>query len=498
MSADSLPDEIIQRFRQLAVERLTRAESIWFALLQDTSNDGDAAELLRLVHTLKGDALVVGFTDVDLVCHKLEDLLTVASDMAYAVPDDLDLLVTMSFHFIGLLTRKRAGTAVAGIDLDGFVREVDQAVLAARAVERSPHAAPEGSPGKALDDRSSDRGARLARAATIAFLEHLGASGASRQRLHELWQMLQQEVARASSAVLGHIVERHIEAANHLCEQLGKLVDIDVDTHGLSVTERVADALDIGLLHCIRNAVDHGIESPDERLAAAKPLRGAIRITAELEGDVVEIVVEDDGRGFDHEAIALRASETGLVDEALELVFQPGFSTAKKASRVSGRGVGLDAVRSALRKVGGEVTARDRPGGGARIVMRVPARMQHMQLHVFEARPGLRLAIPAQWTVTADVEPRVPVVDPLAALGVVERATSPAEHVVMLRQGALHACYTAATSPRLATAHRICPTAATDPMEVVTVQSHEVLVLRPDQLPGAARACALHSDERSI
>jgi hypothetical protein len=262
----------------------------------------------------------------------------------------------------------------------------------------------------------------------------------------------------------------------------------------LCVTERVADALDIGLLHCIRNAVDHGIEPPDERLAAGKPLRGAIRITAELEGDIVEIAVEDDGRGFDHEAIARRASETGLVDEALELVFHPGLSTARKASRLSGRGVGLDAVRSAIRKVGGDVMARDRPGGGARIVMRVPALMQHMQLHVFEARPGLGLAVPAQWTVTTDVEPRVPVVDPLAALGVVERATNPAEHAVMLRRGPLHACYAAVTLPRLASAHRICPTAATDPMEVVMVQGHEVLVLRPDQLPGAARASASRSD----
>ncbi len=506
MSAEALPDEIIQRFRQVVAERLARAESIWFALLQGTGHEADAAELLRLVHTLKGDAGIVGFEDVHLVCHKLEDLLAVASDVAYAVPDDLDLLVTMSFHFIGLLTRRGARTPVAGIDLDGFVQEVDQAVRATRALERATHTGTRGASVGPFDS-SLDQESRLARAATIAFLEHLGASGASRQRLHQLWKLLRQEVAQSSSMLLSRLVERHVVAAYELCEQLGKLVDIGEDTRGLCVTRRVADALDVGLLHCIRNAVDHGLELPNQRLAAGKPPRGAIRVTATMDGAVVEIAVEDDGRGFDHVAIVERAFEAGIVDETTrerassvevqELLFRPGFSTAGRTSGVSGRGVGLDAVRAALGKVGGEVSAHARAGGGARIVMRGPALVHHMQVHVFDARPGIWLAIPATWAVTARPEPGPGVVDPLEALGIAERAVTPCKHVLMLRRGLLHAQYAAASLPRLVTAQRICPTIATDPMEVVMVQGHEVLVLRPDQLSGAAAADARRPVERA-
>lgn len=520
MSPEGLPEEILQRFRQLVAERLVRAESIWFTLRQGTGIEADAAELLRLVHTLKGDARVVGFADVDLVCHKLEDLLAVAQDVAYAIPEDLDLVVTMAFHFIGLLTRKRGSTPVAGIDLDGFVQEVDQAVLAARTLGRlagTSHAGSTSSPADPVLDPTLDQESRLARAATLAFLEQLGASGASRVRLHQLWSLLRQEVAQSSSTVLDRILQRHLVAAHELGTQLGKLVDIEVDTRGLCLPRRVADALDVGLLHCIRNAVDHGLARPDERTAAGKPPRGSIRITAVTEDGMVEVAVADDGRGLDHEAIAQRARETGLLDasaradgsafDAQELVFRPGFSTAPTPGRVSGRGVGLDAVRSALRAVGGEVSARPRPGGGAVFVMRVPARTHHMDVHVFEARAGVLLAIPATWEVTLLAEPLGSepvgsglvglVVDPLEALGIVERAARPAPHVLRVQRGGAQVCYAAASRPSLATAERICPTTSSDPMEVVLVQGRELLVLRPDQLLGAGRASAPSAAERA-
>lgn len=505
-TVEGLPDEFVQRFRQLVAERLTRAESLWFSLLQGTGHDAEAAELLRLVHTLKGDAGVIGLTDVHLVCHELEELLDVAKDVAWAVPDDLDLLVTMSFHFIGLLARRPAGAPVAGIDLAGFVQEVDQAVRATRALERFAGTGAKGSLA-AAPDGSPDQESRLARAATLAFLEHLGARGASRERLHQLWKLLRQEVAQSSSTPLGRLVERHVGATKELGEQLGKLVDVEVEVRGLSVTRRVADALDVGFLHGIRNAVDHGLEPPQERTGAGKPPRGRIRVTAAVEGDVVEVAIEDDGRGFDHAAIVQRALDSGLVGEAErsetrldvhELVFRSGFSTAQRSGRISGRGVGLDAARAALGKVGGEVTARARDGGGARIVMRVPALVHHMQVYVFEARPGLPIAIPATWVVTVSPEPegaQAPgvrtrlVIDPLEALGIaaqLDRGDHHAEHVLMLRRGLLHAHFAATSLPRLVTAQRICPTTASDPMEVVMVQGQEVLVLRPEQLAGAA------------
>lgn len=521
MSPEGLPEEILQRFRQLVAERLVRAESIWFTLRQGTGTEADAAELLRLVHTLKGDARVVGFADVDLVCHKLEDLLAVAREAAYAIPEDLDLVVTMSFHFIGLLTRKRGSTPVAGIDLDGFVQEVDQAVLAARALERlggPSRAGSTSSPADPMLDPTLDRESRLARAATLAFLEQLGASGASRLRLHQLWSLLRQEVAQSSSTALDRILPRHLVAAHELGAQLGKLVDVhvDADTRGLCLPRRVADALDVGLLHCIRNAVDHGLERPEERTAVGKPPRGSIRITARTEDGMVAVAVADDGRGLDHHAIVRRAQETGLLEASArasasafdpqELVFRPGLSTAHTAGRVSGRGVGLDAVRSALRAVGGEVSTQPGPDGGARFVLRVPARTNHMEVHVFGARAGVLLAIPATWEVTPLAEPACAgpacagpacLVDPLEALGLAERVARPAPHVLRLRLGGAHVCYAAASLPSLAMAERICPTTSSDPMEVVLVQGREQLMLRPDRLPGTVGASVPPAGDRA-
>lgn len=503
-TGEGLPEEFIQRFRQLVVERLTRAESLWFSLLQGTGQDAEAAELLRVVHTLKGDAGVIGLTDVHLVCHELEELLDAAKDVAWAVPDDLDLLVTMSFQFIGLLARRPPGVLVAGIDLAGFVQEVDQAVRATRALERFAGTGPKGSLAAGPDEASLAQESRLARAATLAFLEHLGARGASHERLHRLWKLLRQEVAQSSSTPLGRLVERHVGATKELGEQLGKLVDVEVDVRGLSVIRRVADALDVGLLHGIRNAVDHGIEPPHERSAAGKAPRGRICVTAAMEGDVVEVTVEDDGRGFDHAAIVQRALDSGLMGEAEpsvarldvhELVFRSGFSTAHRAGRVSGRGVGLDAARAALEKIGGEVSAHARDGGGACIVMRVPALVHHMQVYVFDARPTVPVAIPATWVVTVCPEPqgtevsvgrRSVVIDPLEALRIAAAPSDPAEHVLMLRRARQYVHYAAASLPRLVTAQRICPTPASDPMEVVMVQGQEVLVLRPEQIAGAA------------
>lgn len=507
MPANPLPEEFLQRFRQLVAERITRAESMWFSLVQGTGDEQAADELERIVHTLKGDAQMVGIAEVELICHKLENLLAVARDAAYAVAEDIDLLVTMSFHFIGLLARKRVGSSVAGIDLDGFVREVDQAVLAARALAREPDGRVGSAQAMAHDDVAPDLGSRLALAATMAFLEQLGAKGDSQQRLRQLWSMLLQEVAPLCSVVLAPLAERHCVAARALCEQLGKLVHAEVETHGVCVTRRVADAVDVGLLHCTRNAVAHGLELPHERAAAGKPTRGALGITAEMIGDVVEIAIEDDGRGLDLEAITRRALELGLLDEAAhgrastldvhDLLFRPGFSTASATTPLSGRGVGLDAARSALCTVGGDISAFARAGGGTRILIRVPALVQDIQVHVFEARPDILLALPVQWVLTPGLQTDPWVVDPLEALGLADRSDRP-DHVLKLRWGLLQANYAVATMQSLATARRICPTPSTEAMEVVRIDGRDILLLRPDKLQGAAQARARGADERAV
>src|SRR5690606_4859984 len=124
MNPDSLPEGIITRFRQLSLERIARVESVWNALVQGAEDEEAVRAASRDLHTLKGDARIVGFDEVHVLSHKLEELLAVASQVNYRVSDDFDLVVTMATQFVGMLLRKKSGGA-SGIDVEGFVRQVD-------------------------------------------------------------------------------------------------------------------------------------------------------------------------------------------------------------------------------------------------------------------------------------------------------------------------------------------------------------------------------------
>jgi two-component system chemotaxis sensor kinase CheA len=139
--------------------------------------------------------------------------------------------------------------------------------------------------------------------------------------------------------------------------------------------------------------VDHGVEPEDERLAVGKPAAGRVRVEADSEGGLVLVRVSDDGRGVDTDAVGQAAAAAGLVapgayvteEQALRLIFRPGFSTAERASLVSGRGVGLDVVERAVEEAGGEVRVRSERGRGTTFELRLPTTLALLPAHVFEA-----------------------------------------------------------------------------------------------------------------
>lgn len=120
-----LPEEVAARFCTTGLERVQRLESLWNALLESPTDGGLAGELGRELHTLKGDSRIVGFTDLNLLCHKLEDLLSFAHKRRYKIPEQFDIVVAMGFGFLTLLLRSRAG-AGRGVDLLGFIVTLDQ------------------------------------------------------------------------------------------------------------------------------------------------------------------------------------------------------------------------------------------------------------------------------------------------------------------------------------------------------------------------------------
>jgi two-component system chemotaxis sensor kinase CheA len=167
-----------------------------------------------------------------------------------------------------------------------------------------------------------------------------------------------------------------------LSSKLGKEVKLDLVGSDTELDRTVVDALGDPLVHLVRNSLDHGIETPEQREAAGKPRVGRLEIAARHEGRSVVISVSDDGRGLDPQLIAQKALEKGLIDDAaaseidmraaVELLFAPGFSTASTATDVSGRGVGMDAVRAQIRGLGGEVVVESTLGQGTTAQIRLP------------------------------------------------------------------------------------------------------------------------------
>ncbi len=164
--------------------------------------------------------------------------------------------------------------------------------------------------------------------------------------------------------------------------RLGRDVGFTMQGMSVQADKGTVDALFEPLLHVLRNAVDHGIEPPEIRVAGGKPARGSITLQAALEGGQVVLLVTDDGAGIDPDRLRQVAASRGLVaaqtlaamDEKalLDLVFLPGFSTAAEVTHISGRGVGMDAVRNAMQALGGQVGIARAPGGGTQVRMSVP------------------------------------------------------------------------------------------------------------------------------
>ncbi|MEQ8412382.1 MAG: chemotaxis protein CheA [Erythrobacter sp.] len=167
-----------------------------------------------------------------------------------------------------------------------------------------------------------------------------------------------------------------------LSSELGKQVMIDLEGGDVELDREMIEVVRDPLTHIIRNAIDHGVEPPSDRLATGKREIALLSIAARQSGNTISIVVSDDGRGLDEERIAAKAVATGLVSEAerremdrdriLQLIFEPGFSTAETVTGVSGRGVGLDVVRQNLERVGGSIKVSSQPGVGTLFTLQIP------------------------------------------------------------------------------------------------------------------------------
>jgi two-component system chemotaxis sensor kinase CheA/two-component system sensor histidine kinase and response regulator WspE len=458
--SEDIRRRMLGRFREITAERVERIAAGLLALERGSGSRPDVA---RELHTLKGEARMMGFAGLSRVAHAAEDLLaTVGAAPAVerlqalleacdAIPALLDAApdggdegralvgrlqgmsaatdpsstsnpstspdAPPSSHTSSSSTPNptrtrldlRAPTGSIRVDVDRLdeiaalagdllvegarakVRAKDLAVLLGRWSRLADGAAAVAERLRAesadpLADRI-EQDVHLLRSDTFRFLRsHVDAVSAA----HGQFERIAERVGSARLIPLGGILAGFPRAARDLARDAGKEVECAVEGGETGVDKAILLALNDPLVHLLRNAVDHGIEPPEERARAGKPRAGRIVISARVDGDQLALTVEDDGRGLDQARIRAVAVERGLVPAAqadglaeralLELVFRPGFSTRAAADEVSGRGLGLDVVRRSATDLGGSVVVSSRPGAGTRVTLRLPQSLALMKV----------------------------------------------------------------------------------------------------------------------
>ena len=219
------------------------------------------------------------------------------------------------------------------------------------------------------------------------------------QHIGRITDELQEQVMKSRMLPVESVFSRLPRVVRDVATKQGKQIDFSVEGKDTELDRSVIEEIGDPLLHLIRNAVDHGIESPDARLAVGKPAVGRLRLEARHADSFIVISLEDDGNGINVEAVKRKAVEKGVVTpeqaermsdhEAVQLIFSPGLSTAQELSDVSGRGVGLDVVRSNVERINGSVEVETHRGRGTTFTIRLPLTLAIVQALLVRVAGGI-------------------------------------------------------------------------------------------------------------
>jgi len=373
---------LLEVFRTETAENLTTMEQSLLALEAHGRPDTERLQaLLRAAHTVKGNSAIVGYDDLTAAAHAFEDQLELLKDgvvpcTGALVTELLDAVDEM--RRLSCVVSRESGTEepAPGSRLptpDSRLPTPDSRSTTLR-----------------VDASRLDVLLDLTGEITIArgrIVQLLGGSvltdatlGATLWQLEQLHGALQSEVMKLRMVPLGPVLDAQHRTVRDVAVKLGKRVRVEVEGRDTEVDTSIAEQMRDPLLHMVRNAVDHGIESPAERVAKGKPAGGTITLRASHQAGAVVIELFDDGRGLDREHIAAKAEALGLVTDAASLsdaqvfaqIFEPGFSTAGEVTAVSGRGVGMDVVQRHVHALRGTIEIASTPGKGTQFTIRLP------------------------------------------------------------------------------------------------------------------------------
>ncbi len=211
----------------------------------------------------------------------------------------------------------------------------------------------------------------------------------SSTQIHTITNEIQMAVMKTRMVSVAKVFNKIPRLIRDLCKESGKKVEVQIFGEETELDKTIIEELNDPLVHLIRNAVDHGIGSTEERTAAGKEPKGTVRVKAEHEGNHIVISIEDDGKGIDPEKIKQKALANKLIFESqarempkrdiYNLIFTPGFSTAAKITNISGRGVGMDVVKTNLSKLKGLIEIESEPGKGTKFILKLPLTLAIIQ-----------------------------------------------------------------------------------------------------------------------
>lgn len=412
-------DDILRDFLVETNEHIEAAGAQLVELERDPSDREMIASIFRLVHTIKGTCGFLGLARLAKVAHAAETVIGRMREGVRASSETVTLILSTVDRVKDLL----AHIEQSGVEPEGDDRDLIEALNAHAALMNAPAApaapasapAPTSAPAPLAAQIEADAAAPETHAlrirkpdsirVTIEALESLmllvselvltrnqltevtrsntdeTVKGAL-QRLSSVATDLQDAVMRARMQPMSRVFSTLPRQVRELAAQLSKKIDLVTEGAETELDRQLIELIRDPLTHMIRNCADHGLESPQERVAAHKPETGIIRVCAAHEAGQIAIEVTDDGRGLDCARIRKKALALGLAseddiaalsdDDVCRFIFAPGFSTAASVTDISGRGVGLDVVRENIEAIGGVVSVSSTPGAGARFSIRIP------------------------------------------------------------------------------------------------------------------------------
>ncbi len=398
-------EEIVKEFLAESAEGLDRLERDLVEMEHDPASPRRLAEVFRAVHTIKGNSGMLGYSKLEWLAHASESVLTQLREGKLALN---------SARTSGLLSMVDALRQLLGViehtgsegdeDYSAVVRTLEDLA----SVPSSPRVAvtsglgrdiaAENRPGETgvsrssvrvdvgLIDRMMDLAGELvlARNQTLRFLSSQtdGMVLSAAQRLKRITTEIQEAVIKARLQPMASVCNKFPRLARDLALPFGKQVIVEMEGSETELDRGVVEAIRDPLIHILRNSIDHGIETTERRTRAGKTAAGHLLFRAFQREGGVHVEISDDGAGINLERVRQRAVERGLItteqaagmgeQQLANLVFAPGFSTAEQVTNVSGRGVGLDVVKTSIEKIGGTVDLRTVTGQGTTVQIKIP------------------------------------------------------------------------------------------------------------------------------